>query len=206
MDAIQLYPRNYVDNRFERLELFELLAKRYGIKRAVYAGSYVHITPSFAFPAVTYVDSDRRARTFFADPAIKQYIDGRKRYAEDTLVTYYAANYQTDFGAREQHFDLLISQYAGFVSQACKHYLKVGGLLVANNSHGNAGLASIDEDYLFVAAIHKSSTGYRLVESDLDAYFRPKTPTEVTRELLERLGRGIGYTRTADDYVFQRTQ
>ncbi|MFX0037200.1 MAG: hypothetical protein ACFE9I_16330 [Candidatus Hermodarchaeota archaeon] len=40
--------------------------------------------------------------------------------------------------------------YAGFVSQSCKEYLKVGGILLTNNSHGNASMAYIDDDYQFI--------------------------------------------------------
>lgn len=44
-------------------------------------------------------------------------------------------------------FDLLISQYAGFISDTCINYLKVNGYLLVNNSHADAGLAAIDKDY-----------------------------------------------------------
>ena len=34
-----------------------------------------------------------------------------------------------------------------------ERYLKVGGILAVNNSHGDAGLASIDPDYEFIGVI-----------------------------------------------------
>ncbi len=37
--------------------------------------------------------------------------------------------------------DLIISQYAGFVGQETKRYLKEGGILLCNDSHGDATLA-----------------------------------------------------------------
>ena len=36
-------------------------------ERALYPGSYVDLAPSFVWPSVTYVDTDRRAAQFFAD-------------------------------------------------------------------------------------------------------------------------------------------
>jgi len=43
-------------------------------------------------------------------------------------------------------FDLLISSYAGFVSRAGKDFTRQGGLLLANNSHGDASLAFVDSN------------------------------------------------------------
>lgn len=50
--------------------------------------------------------------------------------------------------------DLIISQYAGFVGQATKVYLKKGGILLCNDSHGDATLAYCDSDYEFVGVIN----------------------------------------------------
>ena len=40
----------------------------------------------------------------------------------------------------DRSVDLLISQYAGIISQPCKRYLKPGGYLLVNNSHGGRGV------------------------------------------------------------------
>ena len=40
----------------------------------------------------------------------------------------------------------------------------------------------------------------------LAAYLVPKRPTEVTRELIARTGRGIAYRRSAAAYLFRRTR
>jgi hypothetical protein len=205
MDVAALYRKEYVDKQFERTHLFQLLAERYGVGRVLYPGSFCHVTPSFVYPDVTYVDTDRRARRFFADP--RQVIDliaGRKTYSQEPQITFHAADYAQGFDAPEESYDLLVSQYAGFVSLHCKRYLKVGGLLLANNSHGDAGMASIDEDYAFQAAVTHRGGRYRLIETGLDTYFQPKREVEVTRATLEQLGRGIGYKKTASAYLFRR--
>jgi hypothetical protein len=41
------------------------------------------------------------------------------------------------------------------VSESCKKYLRKGAVLVANNSYGDASLASIDKDYRLIAAIQQ---------------------------------------------------
>ena len=107
-------------------------------------------------------------------------------------------------GEFQSQFDLLISQYAGFISRACKDYLKIGGYLLVNNSHGDAGLASIDKDYQLISTVHKARSKYRLTHTSLEEYFIPKKDVVVTEELLFKTRKGVGYTTTAPLYVFQR--
>jgi hypothetical protein len=111
---------------------------------------------------------------------------------QDTIEAYYG------------QFDLLISQYAGFISDACKDYLRIGGYLLVNNSHGDAGLASIDKDYSLISTVHRNRGKHRLSQASLDRYFIPKGNRIVTKELLFRTRKGVGYSKTAPLYVFQR--
>lgn len=75
-----------------------------------------------------------------------------------------------------------------------------------NNSHGDAGLASIDPDYEFIGVIQGRGDRLCVIEEDLDAYFQPTKETKVTEELLRKLNRGIGYTKTAPGYLFKRVR
>lgn len=100
-------------------------------------------------------------------------------------------------------FDFLVSQWAGLVSQACKAYLRPGGVLVANNSHADAGLAALDPDYQFIGVVNKRRSRFSYATKNLEAYFHPKRDIVVTRELLERTGKGVGYTKTATAYLFR---
>ena len=52
-----------------RWRLFRAVAEAVDAKTVLYPGCYVDIAPSFVFPSVTYVDSDRRAPRFFGDEA-----------------------------------------------------------------------------------------------------------------------------------------
>ena len=42
------------------------------------------------------------------------------------------------------------------------------GILLANNSHGDAGIAYLDDDFEFIGAIYKSNGKYRLTDKNLD--------------------------------------
>lgn len=104
----------------------------------------------------------------------------------------------------KQGFDLLISQYAGLISHYCKTYLKTCGILVANNSHGDASMAFLDSDYELIGVINKNNNKYVFSDKNLDAYFIPKNRDQVTKEELLRTLKGIGYTKSAGNYVFEK--
>jgi len=197
--SLSLY-RDYVARAGERRELFEVVARRYGVARALYAGSYVHVTPSFAIPAVVYVDMDRRTPGFFADAAVQSFVRRRSNYPSVPSVRFHHQDYSRPLDEPDASFDLLISQYAGFVSQACKRYLRPGGYLLANNSHGDASMAFADDDYELAAAVTRSG---RLQDRDLGQFFVPKKPRVHSMAEIAELGRGIAYRTQAPHYVFR---
>jgi len=94
--------------------------------------------------------------------------------------------------------------YGGFISDVFKPYLRKSGYLLVNNSYGDAGMASIDDDYVLIAAVQKRKGKYRLSNASLEEYFIPKKDLTVTKELLLERKKGVGYTRTAPLYLFQK--
>ena len=204
IDAFSLYKKYYIDRDYEQVDLFRLLKDSFGIRRVIYPGSYIQISPSFVFPEVVYIDADKKAIRCFQSGQLLEIIHDRKEYSEDPMVTFHGADYGMLIPAYQAGFDLLISQYAGFISESCKSYLKLGGYRLENKGHGDAGLASIDPDFQLIATVHKRSGRYRLSDTALNAYFIPKKDITVTKELLLERKRGIGYTKTAALYIFQR--
>ncbi|NJM42743.1 MAG: hypothetical protein HC853_19410 [Anaerolineae bacterium] len=203
-DPLALYRKYYVDRGFERLDLFAQLARTYGITSALYPGSFVHITPSFVFPRAIYVDEDKQAQAFFQYAEVQKFVAARKIYAEEVQVEFIAADYRTPLDVPDASVDLLISQYAGFISLHCKRYLRVGGFLLTNNSHGDASMASLDADFALVAVVQMRVGKAKWVEENLAPYLTPKNEKALTRADLEKTQRGIGYVKAASDYVFKR--
>jgi len=200
----QVYKKYYLDREYEQLDLYRLLKRTYPILRVLYPGSFVHVSPSFIFSDVTYIDSDKEALRFFENDSLPDYVRERKEYKDDPKIVFHGSDYRQPIDALHNQFDLLISQYAGFISDTCKEYLKIGGHLLVNNSHADAGLAYLDADYKLVAAVHKAKGRYRLSAASLEEYFIPKKDVVVTRELLFKRGKGVGYTKAAPLYIFQR--
>jgi len=73
-DSLILYKKYHIDRDDERLGLFLEIAKKFNIRNVLYPGSFVHITPSFIFPRVVYVDSYKKAKKFFEDLSVYDYI------------------------------------------------------------------------------------------------------------------------------------
>ena len=200
----QTYKKYYSERDYEQIDLFRLIKNEWKIERVVYPGSYVHVSPSFVFPDVVYIDSDKNAKKFFEFDEVNDFICERKEYLGDPKFSFYGVDYRQKIDDLHQQFDLLVSQYAGFISDLCKDYLKIGGILLVNNSHGDAGLASIDQDYGLIATVHKSKGKYRISKASLEKYFIPKSKNIVTKESLYKTNRGVGYTKTAPLYIFRR--
>ena len=203
-DAIQTYQKYYLDRDYEQVDLWRLLRDRFGIGKAIYPGSYIQVSPSFIFPHVVYVDADKKAIKFFKGDSLIELVSARKEYPQEPKIVFHGMDYRELISGYRSQFDLLISQYAGFISDSCKPYLRKGGYLLVNNSHGDAGMASIDPDYQLVATVHRREGKYRLSTAALGDFFVPKKDIKVTRELLLERGKGVGYTKTAPLYLFQK--
>ncbi len=191
----------------DRWRLFAAVERVVDAAAVLYPGSYVDISPSFVWPTVTYVDVDRRADRFFGDrDGLREIIARHPGGPADPQLTYINADYTTDLPIPDGSFDLLVSLYAGPVTRHCTRYLRVGGALLVNPSHGDAALASIDDRYELVGVVRSRSGRYSISTDDLDTYFVPKEPIEVTATLIEATGRGIAYTKSPFAYVFRRTR
>lgn len=190
----------------DRHRLIAAVAEAFDVSTALYPGCYVDVTPSFALDQVTYVDVDRRAAQFFADPAgVDEIIGSHRTSRTPARWSFLQADYTSSLPLPEQDHDLLISLYAGFVSEHCTGHLRPGGLLLVNPSHGDAAMADLDPRYDLVAAITLRDTTYAVQQHDLARYLVPKRDTEVTRESLHATHRGIAYTAPAFAYVFRLT-
>ena len=190
----------------DRTRLFQAVADVLAIDSVLYPGSYIDIAASFVFPSVTYVDSDRRAARFFTDQrGVKEIISSQQRTPPSPTVRFISSDYKEDLDLEDGSFDLLVSLYAGFVSVHCTRYVRTGGWLLANPSHGDVAMASIDPRYEFAAAIISRSGAYRVRRDHPDQYLIPKHAIDLNPEVLHQRGRGVAYTKPAFAYLFQRT-
>ncbi len=205
MKIPELYRKNNVDKDYTSIGLFRELRKRYDIAKVFYPGCYVHIAPSLVFANVTYADSFRSTYKFFDSPDTHEYIEQSKEYPDEAMLKFYQQDYNKPFIGLKDDFDLVISQYAGFVGQSVKRYLRYGGLLVCNNSHGDASMASIDPDYKLVAIYRRiSDERFSISDKNMESYLIPKKGVLPTKDQLAKTMKGIAYTKSPSGYIFKK--
>jgi hypothetical protein len=191
----------YVSKRGDELGLFREVARFAVVERVLYPGSYLHITPSLVFDDVVYVDTDRKATRFFREiDDVRALVRELRGTPQPVTIAHHGIDY-AHVPERAASFDLLISLYAGFVSEACGWLLRPGGLLLANDSHGDASLAALDPGFELVGAFTRRD---RLRTDELDTYLQPKSGRTTTTDDLRRTGRGVAVTRDAKAYLFRR--
>ncbi len=205
-NQLSLYNKYHVDKDYTSIGLFRALKEKYAIDKVFYPGCYVHITPSLVFPDVTYADSFKNTFRFFNSDDVLAFVKVNKEYPEEPVIRYYQQDYKEPFTALTEEFDLVISQYAGFVGQAVKAYLKTGGLLVCNNSHGDASMAALDPCYE-LAGVYKRKTdaSFTISDKNLQDYLVPKSGVTPTKEQLEKTMRGIAYVKSPSGYIYRKT-
>jgi hypothetical protein len=188
----------------DRHRLFTAIEEAFEVETVLYPGSYVDVAPSFVFGDVTYLDTDRRAAKFFGDQAgVKAVIARHRKDDSDPEWRFVHTDYTSGLDLKTDHYDLLVSLYAGFVSEHCTKYLRPGGFLLVNPSHGDAAMASINPKHRLAAVVKSRSGKYAVSRDDLDAYLQPKRPTAITADYLHVIGRGVAYTKPVFAYVFQ---
>jgi len=205
MPIPELYKKYHLAKDHTSLGLFRALNHNFQIENVFYPGSHVHITPSLIFPQVTYADSYKNTYKFFQAEATFAFINDNKEYSQPADFRFFQQDYNAPFEELGKEFDLLISQYAGFVGQAAKPYLKKGALLVCNNSHGDASLAALDSDYKLIAVYRRyADDKYTISSKKLAEYLIPKNGTNPNKAKILAKMQGIAYTKTPSGYIFAK--
>ncbi|MYC39349.1 MAG: hypothetical protein F4X66_20925 [Chloroflexi bacterium] len=177
--------RHKHDGFHDLLWAFRLVEENFDCRRVLYPGSYLHVTPSLVFPEVCYVDSVKGIAAALASHDLLEYLSGHREYSENPRIWCYEEDYARFDSEPHVSFDLLISLNAGFVSQACRSFLKPGGLLLANNGHYDAARAQVDPGYRLVGALDGGSLLLDSSHPDLSSHFRTAKGEALTLEMVE---------------------
>jgi hypothetical protein len=200
------YSKYLVETNLERYEVFKTMQRWASSATVLYPGSFIHITPSFFYQHVVYVDRNPVAERFFADTAgVLGFVTSRKHYKQQPFIRFIAQDYTAALPLLENTFDLLISLYAGSISRACKPYVKAGGILLSNNHCDDAGEAARSRDFKLIAVMHHTGHVCQVTETDLDGYFVPKKAVG-TRAHARYRSTKSEYARNADYYIFEKAR
>jgi len=195
IDEFLTYQRKVGD----RTKLYQMIAEQFQVKRALYPGSHIDVSPSLVIPHVIYIDNFKGAISFFKHKEdICEYLEEKKIYQEPLSLDFYGENYYDEFDL--EPVDLIISQYAGFVGQATRQYLKKGGILLSNDSHGDATLAYHDKEYEFIGVVNEKN---EFITEGLDAYFK-LAKNRVDLDEVRKSMKLPNYQKRAQNYVFRK--
>ncbi|MGH4037607.1 MAG: hypothetical protein ACRQFF_07150 [Sphaerochaeta sp.] len=190
----------YVAKTGSRLKLYRMIAETYNIKRAIYPGSHIDIDPSLVIENVTYVDNFKGAIKFFKKKEIiDEFLQTNKEYPQECHFNFIPEDYNSKLDVDD--VDLIISQYAGFVGQATKKYLKVGGILLCNDSHGDATLTRFDDDFKLIGTVDSSN---KISSTDLEKYFILPKNKEIDLNAVKSKMKGVKYTLNPSNYIFKK--
>jgi pyoverdine/dityrosine biosynthesis protein Dit1 len=114
MNAIQAYKHYYIDRDHEQVDLFRLLKNEYGIEKIIYPGSYIHISPSFIFSDVVYIDSDKNAKMYFQSNDLIHLVNTKKEYPEDPKIVFFGLIFLND---KEGDLILPLCLFVNFICQ-----------------------------------------------------------------------------------------
>ncbi len=165
--------------------VFLQVKQSFNIKRVLYPGSYLDVTPSLYFPHVSYVDSLSGISKMLADTDLREYIDRSKLYPEPADIRCYEQDYHTFDTAPKESFDSLISLNAGLISQSCGRFLAPGGLLVANDEHYDARRAFVDPSYSLAGVFVGDDCRLETAPAILASCFKTSKGVTLTAEMVD---------------------
>lgn len=139
-DIANIYQEYVVAHGLERAALLkELRARCTGSPTVLYPGSLIHVTPSFFFGHVVYVDRSDLSRDFFEKKqAVLDLISTRQKYRQRPYIRFLHQDFTQELPFPEESFDVLFALYASGISKCCTRYLKPGGWLLTNDHYGDA--------------------------------------------------------------------
>lgn len=198
------YKNIYQDIEFERAELFHAINQNLPIKDVLYPGCNIHVTPSFFFQHVIYIDLTDNAASFFAEKEqVKELINKNKTYKPSPYFQFIKQDFTKPLPLKESGFDLLLSLFAGGITSACTKYIKKGGYVLTNN-HQNDAKDALNHPLLApVAILSSSKKGYVFLQATKEDFC--KQMKKSNRKLLNQnpIG-GLHYKEKEIFYLFQK--
>jgi len=181
--ALEKYLSNYKGTDDLHLKPLRFIKNKYKVKRVLYAGSWIHLTPSLVFPYVVYVDSFAEMKSMFTNSELIEYIDSHSETTGKPIIRFHQTDYRNGIKEEKESFDLLVSLSGGFASQYCKIYLRRNGLLFVNNEHYDASMAYVDSSFLLIGVFTHSG---RLIEEKerMQEFFLTKRNQRITVEMV----------------------
>ena len=137
----------------------------------LYPGSFIHVTPSFYFQHVVYVDRSDFALDFFSrSQAVLDITSARKMYRQRPFIRFLQHDFTHDLPVPQGSFDVLLALFAGGISHSCARYVKPGGWILSNDHHGDARDAAANPELELKVVVLESCGKVHFEEDGLDRF------------------------------------
>lgn len=167
MNRTNPYEQLYINLQFERAGLFKLLRKELPIKTAFYPCCSFHITPSFFFETVYYVDKSDAVADFFADDkTIKKIIEPRQEVA-NPVWNFFHLNVEDSLSVIPE-VDLVIALNGGDVLMHAFGKAKMKGYVLSSSDFSGEHFLKSDDRYSHLFDIRFQSGKYRILKGGRD--------------------------------------
>lgn len=195
---------DYISKLENRAELYKLIASKFNIKKALYPGSYIDITPSFFIENTVYIDNFKNTQKLFKDiDSIIDFINTKKEYDNESKAVFIYKDYTSELELHND-FDLIISQYGGIISKYTKQFLKPKGIYLCNDSHADATITYFDKDFDFLGIINYKDNKCIFENQNNDKYFKLSRNKNIDFDLINKNMKPPKYKYNADNYVFMK--
>jgi len=203
--AADSYNRFYSAMNFDRAGLFALIKGKYSSDTVLYPGCSVHITPSFYFQHVVYVDMSETAKEYFQNTKnITDIINNNKKYRQSAYIQFIHSDYMKELPIRENNYDLLLAIYAGGITRSCKKYIKPGGIIVSNNHLSDAKEALADSSLTLEALIRRKGKKYQIEEKTGEKLLQMLQDYSMPSNNLRNSRSGMEYVDNENYYVLRK--
>ncbi|NLT96305.1 MAG: class I SAM-dependent methyltransferase [Clostridia bacterium] len=199
------YHRFYSALNFDRSGLFRLIKEEYGCDTVLYPGCSIHITPSFYFQHVVYIDISEKAKEFFQDKQnVQSFVNSNKKYKQSAYIQFIHGDYTKELPLREKNYNLLLSIYAGDIIKSCNKNIKPGGIIVSNNHHNDAQDALENSAVRLEALIRRKGKIYQIENLTSEKILKKLKEHGKPQKSMRNSSSGLEYVDNEYYFVFRK--
>lgn len=171
------YDQLYVKLQFERAGLFRLIKKLLPINTVFYPCCSFHVTPSFFFSTVCYLDRSDVVAGFFRDEQqLTKIIQPRKEVASPNLKFFHSGLEDSLDSVPE--VDLVIALFGGDVLRHAFKKARRNGYILSSSDFSGESILRNDRRFNCLFHIACQSGDYRLLKSIPEKISRKKSFTK----------------------------
>lgn len=187
------YDQLYKSLGFERSGLFELIKKTFNPITVIYPGCSIHITPSFYFNHIVYIDKSQSSLNFFSDAdTVMDLINKNKVFKESAYWKFIPKDFKNDLGLRRASYDLLLSLFAGKMIDYCEQYIKPGGIVLTGSFFSDNESIKEKENFKLIGLIKRKNQKY-VIDYNIDKSQPSKSKLRQKNNTLEYIDNGCYY-------------